>query len=250
MAGLALWGLRATVTTRQGVNFTVSNKPIPLYVKMLDFLHRDAHYRLLARQITAGLSSDEQRALAVFDWTRRTIRPTPPGWPVTDDHILHIIIREHGVSDQFADVFATLTTYAGVPAFWKAIRLSEPGGGELVLSFVRLGDRWVVFDVWRGLIFTDEQGSFLSADQLAADPQRADALVGTLQIGTLPYSRYFSQPTFLKVPELLRAQLQMPWPRLAYEMRRALHLAPQTEAARLQFPDLAVAADAAGRELP
>ena len=59
------------------------------------------------------------RVLAVFDWTARRIQPTPEGWPVVDDHILNIIIRGYGMTDQRADVFATLTTYAGVPAFWQ-----------------------------------------------------------------------------------------------------------------------------------
>ena len=115
VAGLGFAALPAT--TRQGLNFEVSARRTPLYIKAMEFLVRDHEYRRLADEITAGATTDEQRALALFGWTRTHIRPRPGGWPVVDDHILNIIIRGYGEDDQMADVFTTLTTYAGVPAF-------------------------------------------------------------------------------------------------------------------------------------
>jgi len=105
----------STVTTRQGKDFQVSTREIPVYVKVLDFLHRHYKYEALAKQITRGLSTDQERVLTAFDWTSRNIRQTPEGWPVVDDHILNIIILGQGLDDQMADVFTTLSTYAGVP---------------------------------------------------------------------------------------------------------------------------------------
>ena len=218
-----VYGLNAPMTTRQGVNFKVSTQAVPLYVKTLDFLHRHAHYQLLAKEITQDLHSDRERVVAVFVWTRQHIRPTPKGWPVVDDHILNIIIRGHGIDDQRADVFTTLSTYAGVPAFWRTQKVSD-SRYRLVLSFARVGGRWVVFDVANGFMFTNGSGDLASAEELGAAPQLVRLTVGDFQYGDGPYERYFASLSSLKVPWTLRAQLQMPWPRVWSEVRRMVGL--------------------------
>jgi hypothetical protein len=218
VAGLGagvLWGL-ATVkaTTRQGVNFQVSTRQVPLSVKAIDFLHRHAHYRLLAEEITRGLRADQERVLAVFEWTRQHIRHTPTGWPVVDDHVLDIIIRGHGLDDQMADVFTTLTAYAGVPAFWQQ--------GLVVLSFVQVDGRWAMFDVGNGLVFADAQGRLIEAEALLADRSLVDRVAGSLAPGGREYWWYVDRLRPFQIPTVRRAQLQMPWPRLWYEARRAI----------------------------
>lgn len=219
LGGIAVWGLQATAITRQGVNFAVSNCPIPLHVKILDFLHRNIHYRLLAQQITHGLTSDRERVLAAFDWTHRNIRTIPRGWPVVDDHILHIMIRGYGLDDQMADVFCTLATYAGVPAFWKLVR-DVPGGSGLILSFAKVDGAWRVFDVAHRVVFTDPNGALLDIKALLADPTLAE--VTDQQAGGIPYSQYLANLQPFTVPDVLRAQKQMPIPRLLYEVRRVV----------------------------
>jgi hypothetical protein len=224
VAGVALGVSLASAmpaTTRQGVDFAVSTHTIPLSVKTLDFLQRDANYRLLAREITRGRLTDRDRAQAVFAWTRAHIPHTPKGWTVVDDHILHIIIRGHGLDDQQADVFTTLLTYAGVPAFWQIIK--TPGtSSHLVLSFARVDGRWAVFDVSNGFVFTHPSGRLAGADELAADPALVSAVSGDLQFGDGPYARYFAPLDTLEVPRPLRARMQMPWPRLVHEATQRL----------------------------
>lgn len=218
----------STVTTRQGLNFQVTTLEIPLYAKVLDFFHRHYQYEALAKQITGGLGSDQERALAIFDWTRRNIRRTPEGWTVVDDHVLNIIIRGHGVGDQMADVFTTLSTYAGVPAFWRI--LTAPGSGKkLALSFARVEGKWVVFDVKNGLTFRNEQGALASVEEIAADPRLVERTAGTLRYHGIPYRRYFEGFMPPRVPGVLRAEMQMPWPRLIFQSRRLLGAAPALE---------------------
>lgn len=212
-----LYALSAPATTRQGVNFVVSPTRIPRYVKILGFLHRDAEYRLLARQITQGLAGDEARARAVLRWTRDHIVPTPDGWPIIDDHVQHIIIRGHGLDDQMADVFTTLLTYAGVRAFWRPLKLTD-GGPILILSFADVEGRWAVFDVARDVIFADEQGRLLDVETLAVDPRWGS---GATPWG-VPYSAYLARLQPFAVPRILRARQQMPMPRLVYEARRVV----------------------------
>lgn len=224
--------LNASVLTRQGVNFTVSAKRVPFYIKAVDFLHRHYQYRLLAEEITRGLKTDEERVMAVYHWTRHHIRPTPPGWPISDDHILHIIIRGHGLDDQMADVFCTLATYAGVPAFWRNLKPVDDGP-TLTVSFAKVDGAWRVFDVVNGLAFADAQGRLVDVVTLVRDPALAEAIAGPLRPSGLPYSQYLALLQPFTVPDVLRAQQQMPWPRLWFEMRRVLHQGLRANAATI-----------------
>ena len=208
------------VTTKQGVNFEVSTHRLPLYLKTLEFVDRSAQYRQIAAEITRGSASDQDRALKVFDWTSRHIRPTPDGWPVVDDHILNIIIRGHGMSDQCADVFAMLLTSAGVPAFWHKVRAPDTGDG-LILTFVHVDGRWVVMDVANGFLLRNARGELATAEDLAANQALLPDAARSLILGSTPYPRFFNELRTPPIPRPSRAELQMVWPRLWYEMTHA-----------------------------
>ena len=201
------------VTTRQGVNFEVSEHRLPLYLKSFEFLDRDAQYRQLANEITAGALSDAARVLAIFNWTGRRIQPAPATWPVVDDHILNIIIRGYGAADQRADVFATLTTYAGVPAFWRKVSAPSTHDG-VIFTFVRLDGRWAVVDVADGFVFRNRDGGFATPDDCAAGRVVLPAAAAALTIGSTPYTQILTAVRAPVVPRPLRAELQMPLRRL------------------------------------
>jgi hypothetical protein len=221
IAAIVVALLNLPVTTRQGVNFEISEHRLPLYLKSFEFLDRDAQYRQLASEITRGAASDGARVEALFNWTARRIQPAPEGWPVIDDHILNIIIRGYGMSDQRADVFATLTTYAGVPAFWQAVK--APGSRDgVILSFARVDGRWVVLDVANGFAFRNRGGGLASVDDVAADRVVMPAAAQALMVGSMRYSQLLSQLRMPPVPRPLRAELQMPWPRLWEQTRRGI----------------------------
>ena len=217
--------LALPATTRQGINFKVTTYEIPTYVKAIDFLHRHYQYRLLISRICAGATSDQQCLLTLMDWTRDNVRSTPTGWPIVDDHPLHIAIRGYGTDDQMADVFTTLAGYAGIPSFFRFL-VDPVSGRRLVLTFARIADRWAVLDVERHVVFRGKDGSLASVDDLVADA----SLVDTQNQGALNddghYSTFISRTMLLPfvVPDPLHAELQQPVPRLRYEVRRALGL--------------------------
>lgn len=226
---LALAGLAAILalpaTTRQGVDYSVTTYQIPAYVKTIDFLHRHYQYKLIASRVCAGASSDEQCLLAMLDWTHANIRPTPTGWPIVDDHPLHIIIRGYGQDDQFADAFTTLATYVGIPSFFRFL-IDPASGRRLVLTFARLGTTWTVMDVERHLVFRRGDGTLAGIDELLATPALVDAQAPNGLGDGLRYSTFVS-PAMLRpfeVPEPLHGELQQPLPRLRYEVRRLLGL--------------------------
>jgi hypothetical protein len=173
----------STTMTRQGVNAVPTDKPIPLYVKVIDFVHRHEHYRLLAREITDSLTSDRARADAVLAWTHKTILLPPEGYPTVDDHVWDTIVRRYGAGDQQGDVLTVLLTYSGIPAY----RARDSTGPMWGYAYARIDGDWMV--VWIG-----GPGGFVRAPSTPA---------------VVP-----PRPSF--------AELQMPGPRIAYEIRQRI----------------------------
>lgn len=214
-------GLLIPVTTRQGVDFVVSAHRLPLYVKALDFVDRDVNSAALARKITAGKTTDEARALTVFEWTRANIRDVPPGFPIVDDHVWNIIIRGYGLADQKADVFTTLATYGGVRAYWIWL---DHDGERLPVSFALIEGRWRVVDVEHGFVFRNRQGELATLDELGAEPSLVRALAGSRIYHGRPYASYFASLATPSAPDVLRAEKQMLWPRALFEAKRLVGL--------------------------
>jgi hypothetical protein len=219
VAGAAMW----PVTTKQGVNFEVSTTSIPLGLKAFEFVDRSAQYRRLAADVTHGAGSDRERVLAAFEWTRRHVQATPEGLPVVDDHILNIIIRGYGAADQQADVFTTLTTYAGVPAFWYPFKFAD-SAGDVLLSFARVDGRWAVFDAALGVIFRTNTGDLATLDDLRNHPELIPEDVRQLDVRGRKYGDIVPGLTMPAVPHPLRAELQMPSVRLWHELKHSAGL--------------------------
>jgi hypothetical protein len=208
-------------TTRQGINFQVTQRSLPAGIKAADFIVRDYEYRRLAGELTRGAEGAEAKTEALLRWTHANIRPTPPGWPVVDDHISHIIIRGYGQEDQMADVFSTLSTYAGVPSFWKVFdKPSMPA--RLILSFAKISGRWTVWDVPVGIAFRHPQGGLASVEEVAADPDLI-RFAGTRAPRRAHWYLLYLPEGLAKfsVPQPLRAEKQMPLRRILFELRRA-----------------------------
>ena len=180
--------LNLEVTTKQGVNYEVHVLKIPLYLKLLDFFDRHYNYELLAKKIVSGAVSDEDKAMKILEWTCKSIKYNPKELPVMDDHVWHIIVRGYGGDDQFQDVFTTLCNYANLNAFFYKV-YSETGTGRKPLSFVRLGDRWAIFDVYSGVYFVNKKGRIAGIGDL----YRGDWKAVSITKREIPdyYDRYF-----------------------------------------------------------
>lgn len=209
--------------TRQGVDYVVRSRELPAWEKALDFVQRDIEYARLAADITRGRRSDPDRLAAVYDWTRLNIRDVPEGFPVVDDHVWHIVVRGYGTDDQKADVFTTLATYAGLPAFWALLPPSGPDSA-LPVSFVRVDGRWTVVDVAAGVRFVDARGVPLPVTAIARERGIVSTVAGDRRYRGIPYAAYYERLCGVRVPPTLRAEKQMLWPRLIFEARRLLRV--------------------------
>lgn len=140
-------------TTKQSINFAVTAKRIPFYVKLCGFLYRDYQYKELSRSITEGAEGDMDKIMAVYAWTIKNIKRQPEDFAIVDDHIWYIIVRGYGLAEQMADVFTILASYAGYDAFRFANGVSR----NLVLSFVKIDDTWYMFDIYNKKFFASEE---------------------------------------------------------------------------------------------
>lgn len=219
IAILALAALNVKVSTKQGINYDVRVYKIPLYIKLIEFVDRDYRYRELARDIVKGIRGDKEKVMAILKWAHANIKTDiPADWSVYDDHIWHTIIRGYGQSDQIADVFTTLSTYAGMPSGWARIFVPSRRGG-LVLSFVNLSGRWCVFDVARNVYFINKKGDIASIEDIETDNYEKDAARQNIEGSQLTYEDYFKYMKEYMNDITERPLKQMPFRRIFYEAR-------------------------------
>ena len=213
--------LNINVTTRQGVNFKVHTIKLPLYLKVLDFFARHYNYNILVAEIIGKAKTGEERALRIFLWTHQHIKPQPEELPVIDDHVWNIIIRGYGIDDQSADVFATLCNYAGLDAFFSQIS-SQDKEEAIVVSFVKIMGKWYVFDPGKGVYFVDAIGRMMDLEGMRA---KNTWLVKNVGIdNNLAYARFFENLPLLKDVDLRRSNIQSPFRRLAFEVKKRFGL--------------------------
>lgn len=214
--------LNISVTTRQGVNFKVRALKIPLYLKLLDFFDRHYNYKALAARVTSQATTDEQRVFNLFEWTYGNIRPQPKGFPVMDDHVWYIIVRGYGAGEQSSDVFTTLCNYAGFHATYAWIR-SSIKKDEIALCFVKVRDRWLVFDEYRGAYFRNKEGKFADVEDLKNGDYSAGYLAAAMA-ADFDYKEYFENIVPIKYGNFTRGDKQSPLRRFAFEVGEWLKL--------------------------
>lgn len=208
------------VVVSRGTNFQVKEIKIPLYLKTLDFIDRHYNYGELAGHITSGAKTDQEKIMKIFKWTHENIRKTPEGLPIIDDHVWHIIIRGYGVDDQVSDVFTTLCNYTGTNAFFCWIK-AENQAHRMPLSFVKIKGRWNVFDPYNGNYFKNTKGGLAAIEEII----KGDWLIESIDSFNAPnvnYAQYLKNLIPLKNVSLTRANIQSPFNRLKFEIKKWL----------------------------
>ena len=210
--------LNFTVTTRQGKNYEIKVIKMPLYLKLLDFFDRHYNYGFLVKRIVGNSKNKKEAVLKIFEWTNDNLKRSPSGLPSVDDHVWHIIVRGYGEADQFSDVFTTLCNYSGVEAFFNYIQ-DEARTSRIVLSFVRINDKWIVFDPYFGVYFINKSGALADIRELLAG-NWVMVSISDAKIPERNYSNYFSNLKIVKPAGLVRPNIQSPLNRLEYEIKK------------------------------
>lgn len=206
--------LNLSVNTKQGIDYKVSSIKIPLYLKTLGFFDRYYNYRELVKRIVHGAASDEEKVMRIFRWTYANIRKAPKELPVVDDHVWHIIVRGYGVKDQFQDVFTALCNISGIGAFFSAL-YTEDKSKAIILSFVKIQEKWYIFDPYYGVYFKDKHGRL--ADAGLKNEWLVTALDGQ---PVMDYAPYLNNLPIIKDIGLSRSTTQSPINRLLFEIKK------------------------------
>ena len=181
--------------TRQGINYKVRAIRIPLYLKLHNFFDRHLNYCWTVDQIVNDRMTEQQNAEAIFEWTIQHILRQPPQLPIIDDHVWNIIVRGYGMADQMADVFATLSNYAGLKSFiWdcKGIEGSDPS--YISLGAVYFDGAWHLCDPYRKTIFLNKKNKWASTSELVASEWKTRYIGNSIQSnGNIRYKNYFQK---------------------------------------------------------
>lgn len=217
LIGVMVW---VKVPTRTSINSHVETVRVPLYVKIAGFLYRDYFYCALASDIVREKDSEKEKILAIFSWVRAHIKTNvPEDWRIADDHPLNVIVRGYGADWQLADVFTTLCVYAGFPAMVHATSNPERTSA-MPIAIVKSWGRWLVFDVYYGNYFLNEEREIASIDDLMTNPRLVLQAEILPVVNGISYLRHFEG---LRPPgpvQVVRGERQMPGRRLLYELRR------------------------------
>jgi len=206
--------MNISLTTRQGVNYVVVTKTIPLYLKTFDFFDRHFNYQELTRNIIRGSRDKHERVLRIFEWTHKTIKPQPPELDVVDDHVWHIIIRGYGTKDQAADVFATICSYAGLQSFFSICSTNVPG--LTAFAFVKLDGQWRILDPGNGIYVKNANGELATVQDILSGNFRLCSISGTLPEHYEENLRIFLASSKI---DFTRSGIQSPLTRFFYEVK-------------------------------
>ena len=217
-----IYVLNFKVTIRQGIDYKVHEIEMPLYLKVLDFFDRHYNYKWMVERIIGDSRIEREKVFKIFEWTYKTIKKNPEGYPIMDDHVWHIIVRGYGVGDQFSDVFTALCNYAGVDAFFNS-PYSEDRSSRITLSFVKIGEVWTIFDPYRGVYFKNREGSLASIEEIIKGNWLAEGIDKDKNKEIdINYAIYFKNLSPIKEMELQRSNIQSPINRFKYQIKKWL----------------------------
>lgn len=155
LLGLSYGLITKNSVTKQAINYEVTDYPIPLYLKTLQFFTRHYSYSWLLERIIAENDSEIEKVCKIVVWANEHIQPQPEELPVIDDHVWDIIVRGYGKKDQLADVVATLCNYEGIPSVMFDLYedRSREGSPYVTLVAFRIGSNWHFCDPERAVLF-------------------------------------------------------------------------------------------------
>lgn len=117
-----------------------------------------------------------------------------------------------------ADVFTTLCAYSGMRSFWRVYRFrnspEEGYAAGLVFSFVKIGGRWVVFDLYNRKYFLNDKGRLASLEELKEHPELIQKTAGDLKIREIECIKFFKDINQADDSKYFRPDTQMVLKRL------------------------------------
>ena len=145
-------------TTKKGVDYSINEENINLYVKINDFYKRHKIYLALNKKIFDE-NTISDNFLILSRWIYKNIDKLEKNDQIIDDHPSSILLRKKGANDQFNDILSILLVYSGYEAFYKNL---EYFNSSYPLTFVKIDDYWTVIDPYNGFYFLNSEKKFAS----------------------------------------------------------------------------------------
>lgn len=127
----------------EGVDDRIIVHEMPLWEKAAKFYIRHREFRQWAEKAAGGETDPQRRVLRLMEWTRSQVKPIPPGLPLVDDHISHIVLRRYGNDGQLSELFTALTTYTGNEGRWWEASSPPGASARAILCFIESGGQVV-----------------------------------------------------------------------------------------------------------
>jgi len=153
-----------------GVDYKVFSRKIPLYEKGVLFVSRHLEVQRVLKSVIEGTQPGDAQLLHLYEWTRDSIKNTPPGFSVYDDHIFYTLIRGYGAADQQAYVLALLAYYSGYSAAVAKLSALDEKSSPLQINVIRAKDKTVLFDVFYRVILRDLNGALADVQDIQKNP--------------------------------------------------------------------------------
>jgi len=154
--------LNRNTTQTIGVNYSVTEYEIPLYLKLYNFYGRHLNYDYLVSEITKNSNNDRDKVINISKWVNNNIKKLPKGVEIIDSHPLTIVERRLGNKEQFSDLLSVLLVYAGIDSFFW---VNENNHKE-VLTLFKVGGYWSIIDPYYGVLFMNIDNSVLSVEEI------------------------------------------------------------------------------------
>jgi tetratricopeptide (TPR) repeat protein len=137
--------------------------------------------RRIAARVTRGLSTDEEKALALLDFVSRNVRPEPE--EAADETMVDpigVLMRGYGVRERSAWSFIALARQAGLHAHFLSLR--DPADPALksvhTLVLAQTGEKYVLLDVYGGFAIRDpKSGQLVTLEDVLANPGPVQTIV-------------------------------------------------------------------------
>ena len=213
LTGAVIWNY--PVTYHIGINGIAHEKKIPIYAKLCGFLYRDWMYKDIVFDATRDSKDKEiEKVLGILRWTTENIKGSiPPGLKAMDDHPLNIIIRQYAAREQIDDIFTILCSYAGFRSGTKKCYTSDKTR-HIILSFVKVSGRWLIFDASRNRYFLNRENKigsvedYLRGDLILPDKEKEE------------YKEFLDDLKNIDFSSFTRPEEQMPIRRVMIEVER------------------------------
>ena len=168
--------LNKDATQLIGINYSVAEYKIPLYLKLYNFYGRHLNYDYMVNTITKNSKSDIEKVMTISKWINDNIEKIPDNVDVIDSHPLTIAQRRLGTKEQFSDLLSVMLVYADIDAFmWY-----PQNDHKNAVTLFKVNGNWSIVDPYYGIVFINNKNNHASITEVVRKGTKNNWTIQTL----------------------------------------------------------------------